>query len=618
METPDASDMTPSETSLPRGRLRTSWGLVARLYRETLHKQLPLLLASFLCMAVIAAMATAYTYLMGPLVDRVFLAKDHTLLWLVGTSVVGIFLLRSLASYLQGALLTMLGQNIVLDTQKRLFGRLLGHDMDVFVSSPSGTMLSAFIYDVNVLRVTVCNFLMRMGKDCLTVAGMVALMFGTDWRMAAFSIAAAPLSIFLLVHLGRKLRRVSLTAQLQISALTATITQALQGMSLVRAYRLEGLEEAKVKARTRSIADLLIDTTRIEASVLPIFDGLGGLAMAAMIVYGGAQVIDRAMTPGTLLVFLGAVYGAYQPLRSIARVNIDLQTGLAAAERVFALMDRPRRQTSPEAAPLVPRASGAVCFEKVGFAYGQDDARALRDVDLVAPAGRVTALVGRTGAGKTTLLDLILRFHDPDQGRILVNGTDVRHANLASLRDAVAVVSQDTTLFEGSIADNIRLGRPDAAPAQVAAAALAAGVQTFAALLPEGLDTPVGEHGLRLSGGQRQRVAIARALLKDAPILLLDEPTSAQDAQSEREIQEALRTLMAGRTTIVAAHRLSTIRRADLIHVLDEGRIVESGSHDVLVAEGGLYAHLCTLQTPLDIPSANHVAIDALQAARVP
>jgi len=543
-------------------------------------------------MGVIAGMATAYTYLMGPLVDRAFIARDHVLLWGLGGSVVGIFALRSLASYVQGVLLTTLGQNIVLDIQKRLFGKLLDHDLALFEQRPSGKLVGAFIYDVNLLRVTICNFLLRVGKDCLTVGGMVSLMFATDWRMAIFSIAGAPFSLFLLVWLGRKLRRVSLICQEQVGDLTAFIAEALGGMRLIRAYRLEAAQASQVEIRARSIAGLLTQTTQIEASVLPIFDGLGGLAMAAMIIYGGAQVVAQSMTPGTLLVFIGAVYGAYQPLRSLARVNIDLQTGLAAAERVFAVMDRPVRQLSPEGAPSLPRISGEIRFEGVGFGYGEGRAKALRALELVAPAGKVTALVGRTGAGKSTLLDLILRLQDPDEGRVLVNGHDVSKVDLASLREAVAVVGQDTVLFEGTIADNIRLGRPDAGDQEIAAAALAAGVLDFATVLPAGLETPVGERGLRLSGGQRQRVAIARALLKDAPILLLDEATSAQDVQSERDIQAGLRRLMAGRTTIVAAHRLSTVRDADLIHVLDEGELVESGSHQDLLGRGGLYAQL--------------------------
>jgi len=331
---------------------------------------------------------------------------------------------------------------------------------------------------------------------------------------------------------------------------------------------------------------------------------LGGLAIAAMIIYGGGLVIGQAMTPGNFLVFVGAVYGAYQPLRSLARVNVDLQTGLAAAERVFALMDRAPSILTSETAVALPRLSGSVQFEDVYFNYGAGEEDALRGVSFTAPAGQVTALVGPTGAGKSTILNLIARFYDPNQGRVLVNGIDLRTITPGSLRDSIALVSQDVALFDDTIAGNIRYGRLDATDAEVEAAARAAGVQDFLAQTPSGLQTRVGENGLRLSGGQRQRLAIARALLRDAPILLLDEATSAQDPASERQIQHAIEQLMRGRTTIVIAHRLATVRNADQIHVLNLGRTVESGSHQSLVDEGGLYAQLHDLQNQKERPVA--------------
>ena len=581
-----------SDQALPPVRkLTSSWGLVYRLYRESLHRHLLLLVLSFACMAAIAAMASAYTFLMGPLVDKVFIGKDGTLLWLLGGSVIAIFVVRSGASYVQGALLTTLGQNIVLDAQKKLFGQLVHQDVSLFQAQTAGSLVGIFTFDVNMLRVAICNFFLRVGKDCMTVTGLIGLMFYTDWRMALYSLMAAPLAIFPILYLSRKLRRVSLQTQEEIGGLTSVLTQAFQGIGMIRAYRLEALEEANVHGRARSLAERLTTITRVEAAVLPVFDGLGGLALAGLIVYGGTMVVGQTMTPGNFMIFAGAVYGAYQPLRSLARVNVDLQTGLAAAERVFALIDRPRAIRAPAAAQRLPRLAGAVEFDEVHFAY-DEGAAALKGASFTAPAGTVTALVGCTGAGKSTALNLILRFYDPARGRVLVNGIDLRATDPSSLRDCNAVVSQDVTLFEDTIAGNIRDGRPDASDAEVEAAAVAAGVMEFASRLPQGLATELGERCAMLSGGERQRIAIARALLRDAPILLLDEPTSAQDAASERHIQRALKQLMLGRTTIVVAHRLSTIRHADLIHVFDDGQVVESGSHDELVQKDGVYARL--------------------------
>ncbi|WP_200939202.1 ABC transporter transmembrane domain-containing protein, partial [Caulobacter sp. Root342] len=324
----------------PARERTNSWRLIRRLYNESLRLHLGPLILSFACMALIAGMASAYTYLMGPLVDRVFIARDASLLWLIGAAVVAVFVVRSAASYVQGGLLTMLGQSIVLDLQKRLWARLLRQDLAALQAQPSGALVGVFTYDANLLRVTVCNFFLRIGKDCMTISSMIGLMFYTDWKMALFSIVAAPLSIFPMLYLGRRLREVSLRAQETIGGLSASLTQAFECARLIHAYRLESVVEAKVRQQANGAADLLITTTKVQAAILPVFDGLGGLAIAAMIIYGGGLVVGQAMTPGNFLVFVGAVYGAYQPLRSLARVNVDLQTGLAAAERVFELMDR--------------------------------------------------------------------------------------------------------------------------------------------------------------------------------------------------------------------------------------------------------------------------------------
>jgi subfamily B ATP-binding cassette protein MsbA len=429
----------------------------------------------------------------------------------------------------------------------------------------------------------------------MMVVFLVGTAFYQDWRLATISLLVAPISIWPIQVLARKMRRVARATQVQMGGLTNVLGQAFQAIRIIKAYRLEQVEQERIGQMTAGLARLAVSAAKFGAAAQPIIDSFGGLAIAAVIIYGGSRVIAGETTAGAFFSFITAILLAYQPLRALSKVNVSLQTGLAAAQRVFGIIDHSPALTEPAQPKTLPRAAADVSFETVDFTYNGEEA-VLSGLDFTAQAGKITALVGPSGAGKSTVLNLIPRFYDPSAGRVAIGGLDLRELSLGSLRDAIALVSQEVVLFDDSILANIRCGRLDATDEQVREAARAAAALDFIDRLPEGLNTMVGEHGMRLSGGQRQRIAIARALLKDAPILLLDEATSALDTESERQIQEALGTLMQGRTTIVIAHRLSTVRDADMIHVLSQGRVVESGPHDRLYEKGGLYARLYDMQ----------------------
>jgi ATP-binding cassette, subfamily B, bacterial MsbA len=437
--------------------------------------------------------------------------------------------------------------------------------------------------------------LAAIGKDAVTVVFLMALMFYQDWLLALISCFAFPLAIRPLMGIGRRMRRVSANTQVEIGLLTTLLSQTFQGARHVKAYGMEAYEESRASTLFERIYKLVDRANRTRSRASPMMEALGGAAVAVVIAYGGYQVINDARTPGAFFSFITALLLAYQPLKSLANLNASLQEGLAAAHRLFEVLDiEPDIRDAPDVRPL-HLAGGEIRFENVRFGY-QPAVVALDDISLTIPAGSTVALVGPSGAGKSTVLNLIPRFYDVSEGSIAIDGQDVRSLTLSSLRGALALVAQEASLFDDTVRANIAYGRLDATDAQIAAAAAAAGADRFIAELPQGYDTLVGEHGTRLSGGQRQRLAIARAMLKDAPILLLDEATSALDNESERQVQAALKRLMQGRTTLVIAHRLSTIVGADLICVMDRGRIVESGKHAQLLARGGLYARLYETQ----------------------
>jgi subfamily B ATP-binding cassette protein MsbA len=423
----------------------------------------------------------------------------------------------------------------------------------------------------------------------------MGVMFYEDWLLASIAVVVFPTAILPIVRIGRRMRVVSSHTQAEVGRLTTLLDETFQGVRYVKAYAMEAYEKARAGRSIEAVFKLNYQGARTRSALHPIMEVLGGLAIVAVILYGGQAVISGAKSPGSFFAFITALLLAYEPIKRLARLNANLQEGLAAATRVFTLLDREPEIRDAADAVALEIGAGGVRFEGVTFSYNTEGAT-LRDIEIEVPAGRTAALVGPSGAGKSTIMNLIPRFYDLDGGRITIDGQDLRAVTLASLRAQIALVSQEILLFDDTIGANIAYGRPQASEAEIAAAAAAAGLETFLAGLSQGLDTPVGPRGTMLSGGQRQRVAIARAMLKNAPILLLDEATSSLDSESERQVQGALAELTSGRTTLVIAHRLSTVVNADIIYVIEAGRIVESGRHGDLLARGGPYERLYALQ----------------------
>lgn len=576
------------------GRTRTRI-LVKRLFGEHIRPHIGLLLLAVALMAVVAATTAALAFLMETILDDVFTARDRSSLYVAAAVVMAVFLLKGMATYGQNVLVSFVGQRILADLQKRMFAHLLRADLTYFHNQSSGGLISRFINDVEKMRGTVASVFTAIGRDSLTIVFLVAVMFYQDWLLAVASFFAFPTAILPLVNIGKRMRKVSANTQRELGQFTTLLNEVFQGARHVKAYGMEAYERKRADAVIEQIFSLVFRAARTKAAAYPIMETLGGTAIVVVICYGGWQVIEGTRSTGTFFSFVTALLLAYDPVKKLVNLNAQLQEGLAAADRVFEILDvEPALRDRPDAKPI-ETAKGDIAFEEVTFSYG-DGQPALRGVSLTVEAGRTIALVGQSGAGKSTVLNLIPRFFDVNSGRITVDGHDIRDLTIASLRANIALVSQDVTLFDDTIEANIAYGRAGATPEAIREAARNASAHAFIEEMPEGYATVVGEHGVKLSGGQRQRIAIARAMLKDAPILLLDEATSALDTESERAVQAALGTLMQGRTTIVIAHRLSTIQSADMIHVVDAGQIVESGKHLELLARGGVYANLHSLQ----------------------
>ncbi len=583
---------------------------VRRLVRDHLRPHRWRIVAALGCMAVVAACTAAMALMMEPLVDMAFEQRDLGLLELVAGLVVVVFVVKGLGTYGQSVLMNDVGRRVIADLQNRMFHRLIRADLATFHATPSGQLLSRFVYDVNLLNSMVAGAVTGIGLHALSVIALVGSMFHLDAVLAAVVFLVFPAAMLPIVTFGRRMRRVSHKTQTEVGQLTSQLGQVFQGIRHVKAYNAEDREAEAAATVIWRLARLNQKAARIRAMLSPIMEALGGVAIAAVMLYGGYQVMEGTRTPGTFFAFITAVLLAYQPMRRLAGLNTELQQGLAAADRVFMVIDAEPSITDRPGAQVLTRAAGRIELRDVSFAY-HPEAPALHGVSIEVRPGRTVALVGPSGAGKSTILNLIPRFYDVGAGAVLIDGHDVRSLTLTSLRDQIALVSQEITLFDDTVRNNIAYSRPDAGFTEIEAAARLAAAHDFIVDLPKGYDTMIGEGGVKLSGGQRQRLSIARAVLKNAPILLLDEATSALDTESERLVQEALSRLRSGRATLVIAHRLSTIMTADWIYVLDEGRVVETGTHAGLIARGGLYARLWSLQTAMsdvDAPAAEPLA----------
>jgi subfamily B ATP-binding cassette protein MsbA len=576
-------------------RRLTDREIAVRLLRDYVRPQWRRLGFAVACMGIAAAATAGTAWIMKPVIDEVFTERDSALLWPLSVAVLAIFVVKGLAAYGQQVLMNSVGRRIVARLQVEMFGRLVAADLAQFHAIGSGRLVSHFVSDVGALYGMVSNTITGIGLDLLTLVALTVLMFREDAILGAIAFVIFPAAVLPILQLGRRMRKVSRKTRTQHGSLSSQLSQVFQGIRHVKAYTAEERETKRMARIVQDLSRLQQKAMRIRTASRPIMEALSGVAIMVIILYGGSQVIGGDRTTGSFFSFITALLLAYEPLKRLANVNTSVQTGLVSAERVFGTIDaEPTIVDAPDARALT-RVRGDLRLDGVHFAYGV--VPALRGVSIDIPAGTTVALVGPSGAGKSTVLNLIPRFYDVDEGRVTIDGHDVRQVTQVSLRRQTALVSQEITLFDDTVAANIRYGRIDATDDEIEQAARDAAAHDFIVRLPDGYQTVIGEHGVRLSGGQRQRLSIARAMLKDAPILLLDEATSALDTESERQVQDALARLMAGRTTLMIAHRLSTVRGADKIYVMDLGRIVEVGSHAALIARDGLYARLWLLQT---------------------
>jgi len=554
-------------------------------------------------MMVVAATEPALPALMKPLIEGTFIDKDPQLIRWMPVIIVALFAVRGAAAYVATYSLGWVGYRLVTDLRNAMFAKLLALPARYYDGQPSGALISKLTFDVTQVTQAATSALTIVFRDSLAIVGLLAYLLWLNWKLTLFALVMGPLIVAVVRVLSVRLRSSSREVQNAMGYITQVIDEAIGGHKVVKLFGGQEYEKARFDQEADRVRRHLMKQVSAVAASAPIVQLIAAVALAVIVYYAMLQSSAQLLSVGEFAAFVAGMLMLTAPLKRVTDINEYLQKGLAAAESVFRLIDEAAEPDSGTVA--IGRARGEVRFENVSFTYGDGDRLALDGVDLAVEPGQTVALVGASGSGKTTLANLVPRFYRPTRGRVLLDGHDLETLTLASLRANIALVSQDVVLFNDTIAANIAYGRMNgAAERDIVAAAEAAHAMEFIREMPQGLQTLVGENGLKLSGGQRQRIAIARALLKNAPVLVLDEATSALDTESERHVQAALEALMRGRTTLVIAHRLSTVEKADRIVALDRGRVAETGTHAELLARGGIYARLHSIQFSGDVAGA--------------
>jgi ATP-binding cassette, subfamily B, bacterial MsbA len=550
---------------------------------------------AFALMAIAAACTALTAYLVGEVVNRAYVDRSFNAIFWVAVAVAVVFAAKGVATYGQAVILARIANAIVAENQRRLFRKVLSENLGFVTNRHSSEFLARLQAGAGAAAAMLNVLVTAFGRDLLTLIGLVGVMIYQDPVLTIVSVIVAPPAILVLRKLMRRVKSVAQQQFQNSMRILQTQQEILQGIRIVKAFTLEQPMLQRAYANIDAIETASNKLARVANRSTPLMETLGGLAIAMVMLYAGHRVVQAGAAPGAFVSFMTAFLLAYEPAKRLARLNIDISGALVGVRALFEVLDSPATESDEASLAELRVGAGEIALRDVSFAYRADDP-VLRGLSLVAEAGKVTALVGPSGGGKSTVFNLLLRFFEPSGGEIQIDGENIAAVSRTSLRRQIAYVGQETFLFAGTIRENIALGRAGASESEIVEAAKAAYAHDFIAAFPQGYDTPVGEHGLRLSGGQRQRIAIARALIKDAPIILLDEATAALDSESERAVQRAIARLCEGRTTLVIAHRLSTIMHADRIHVLEKGRVVESGRHEDLLERGGRYAQFYRLQ----------------------